>query len=218
MKFNKTQLAFNNWKKKFSKKYKILKTKKLFNISRNNHNVATGYDIEFLNDSGHKIKRYIIMQGLAVQIVPLIFCTTNKKFYTIVVEQIRIGSEKKTYEFPSGSYNNLDETLKKTALREIKEELNLKIKSRDLIKLNKKPVLMQPVNSYLKCHFYYFYLKMSKKKLENLNNLKTGVSEENEYCFSKVFELNKVNNFMNDSIIIGLKLLEKKIKLIKKNL
>ena len=67
---------------------------------------------------------------------------------------------------------------------------------------------MQPVNSYLKCHFYYFYLKMSKK-LENLNNLKTGVSEENEYCFSKVFELNKVNNFMNDNIIIGLKLLEK---------
>ena len=113
-------------KKNFQKNIKFLKQKNFFNISRNNHNVATGYDIEFLNDSGHKIKRYIIMQGLAVQIVPLIFCTTNKKFYTIVVEQIRIGSEKKTYEFPSGSYNNLDETLKKTALREIKRRIKFK--------------------------------------------------------------------------------------------
>ena len=57
MKFNKTQLAFNNWKKNFQK-YKIEK-KKTFNISRNNHDVATGYDIEFLNDLAIKL-RYII--------------------------------------------------------------------------------------------------------------------------------------------------------------
>ena len=40
-------LPYKIWKKGFSKKYKIIKSKKLFEISRNSHNVARGYDIKF---------------------------------------------------------------------------------------------------------------------------------------------------------------------------
>ena len=209
-------LPYKIWKKGFSKKYKIIKSKKLFEISRNSHNVARGYDIKFKLNNSKIIERYIIIQGLSVQIVPIIFCTSNKKYYTILVKQLRIGSQKSICEFPSGALSYKDNNLKDAALREIKEELNLKIDTKKLLKLSEKPVIMQPVNSYLKCQFFYFKLKMTLKNLKKLDNVKTGVENQNEFCISKVIKLKSVDNMMNDSSLIAMRLLNKKLKLNKK--
>ena len=217
MKNNKEiDLPYKIWKSGFLKKYKIIKSKKLFEISRNGHNVARGYDIKFKLSNSKIIERYIIIQGLSVQIVPIIFCTSNKKFYTILVKQLRIGSQKSICEFPSGALSYKDNNLKDAALREIKEELNLKVDSKKLLKLSEKPVIMQPVNSYLKCQFFYFKLKMTLKNLKKLDNVKTGVENQNEFCISKVIKLKSVDNMMNDSSLIAMRLLNKKLKLNKK--
>lgn len=214
----KLDLPFLKWKKNFIKKYKIINSKKLFEISRNNHDIARGYDIKFKINSSKIIERYIIIQGLSVQIIPLIFCTTDKKYYTILVKQIRVGAQKSICEFPSGALNPKDKSYKTAALRELEEELNLNIDPKKLFKLSTKPVIMQPVNSYLKCQFFYFKLKKSLKQLKKLNNIKTGVEKQNEFCISKVIKLKKIDNLMNDSSLIGMRLLEKKIRFNKKNL
>ena len=205
------------WKKNFEKNFKILKSSKLFEISRNGHNIARGYDIKF-KASSKIIERYLIVQGLSVQIIPLIFCSTDKKYYTILVKQIRIGAHKNICEFPSGALSESDKNFKSAAVREVKEELNIKINQKQLIKLSDKPVIMQPVNSFLKCQFFYFVLKMSSKSLKKLNNIKTGVANQNEFCISKVTKLKKIDYMMNDSALIGMRLLEKKVKIKKKNL
>ncbi len=214
----KKDLPFLKWKKSFKKKFRILKIRKLFEISRNQHNVARGYDIEFLLDKKNKIKRYLIVQGLSVQIVPLIFCTTNKSYYTIMVKQIRIGSEKQIPEFPSGAMGYNDKNFREAAKREIQEELKLNISLNKILKLSSQPVIMQPVNSYLKCQFFYFKLNMSLKNLNKLNDIKTGIENQNEFCISKVIKLKKVLNMMNDSSLIGIKLLEKKLNISIKDL
>ena len=209
-------LPYRIWKADFSKKYKIIKSKKLFEIKRNGHNVARGYDIKFKLSNSKIIERYIIIQGLSVQIVPIIFCTCEKKYYTILVKQLRIGAQKSICEFPSGALGYKDKNLKHAALREIKEELNLKLDPKKLFKLSEKPVIMQPVNSYLKCQFFYFKLKMTLKNLKKLDNVKTGVENQNEFCISKVIKLKTVDNMMNDSSLIIMRLLYKKLKLNKK--
>tara|TARA_Y100000590_G_scaffold461569_1_gene623472 strand:- start:2017 stop:2676 length:660 start_codon:yes stop_codon:yes gene_type:complete len=212
----KIDLPYEIWKKGFSKKFKIVKSKKLFEISRNNHNIARGYDIKFRFNKSKIIERYIIIQGLSVQILPIIYCTTNKKYYTILVKQLRIGAQKSICEFPSGSLSYKDKNFKHAAIREIKEELNLQIKPQKLLKLSEKPIIMQPVNSYLKCQFFYFKLKMTLKNLKKLDNIKTGVANQNEFCISKVIKLKKIDKIMNDSSLIAMRLLEKKLRINKK--
>lgn len=212
----KIDLPYQIWKRGFSKKFKIVKSKKLFEISRNNHNVARGYDIKFRLNKSKIIERYIIIQGLSVQIVPIIFCTTDKKYYTILVKQLRIGAQKSVCEFPSGALSYKDRNLKDSALREIREELNLRIDAKKLLKLSEKPIIMQPVNSYLKCQFFYFKLKMTLKNLKKLNNIKTGVANQNEFCISKVIKLKKIDKMINDSSLIVMRLLDKKLRLNKK--
>ena len=202
----KIDLPYQIWKKGFSKKFRIIKSKKLFEISRNNHNIARGYDIKFRFNKSKIIERYIIIQGLSVQIVPIIFCTTDKKYYTILVKQLRIGAQKNICEFPSGALSYKDNNFKDAALREIKEELNLQIEPKKLLKLSEKPIIMQPVNNYLKCQFFYFKLKMTLKNLKKLDNIKTGVANQNEFCISKVIKLKKIDKMMNDSSLIIMRL------------
>ena len=152
--------VFNNWKKEFSKENKILSIKNLFKISRNNKYITRGIDVQFKYNK-KKITRYILLLGKSVQIIPLIFCTTDKKYYSILVEQIRIGAQKKILEFPSGAVDTKDKSLKEACIREIDEELNIKVKKNQLFQLSKYPVIMQPVNSYLKCFFFTFKIKLN---------------------------------------------------------
>lgn len=207
--------VFNNWKKEFSKENRILSIKNLFKISRNNKYIARGIDVQFKYNN-KKITRYLLLLGKSVQIIPLIFCTTDKKYYSILVEQIRIGAKKKILEFPSGSVDTKDKSLKEACIREIDEELNIKVKKNQLLQLSKYPVIMQPVNSYLKCFFFTFEIKLNKVKMLKLHNKKTGVSSDDEYCLSKVLRLKKIDKLMNDSSLLGMALLIKKKKIQKK--
>ena len=202
---------FKIWKKGFSKVNKIYKIKKLFDISRNGHDVAKGYDIKFLSNK-QKIDRYLIVIGNSVQIVPLIYCKTNKTMYTILVEQTRIGSEKKICEFPCGFKSEDDKNLKEAAKREIREELNIEVKNNEIHKLSKVPITIQPVNSFSRCYFFYFNLTLDIQSLKKMNNKITGMAKENEFCKIKVYKLKDLEKMMLDSTIIGLKLLEKKLK------
>ena len=207
--------VFNNWKKEFSQENKILSIKNLFKISRNNKYITRGIDVQFKYNK-KRITRYLLLLGKSVQIIPLIFCTTDKKYYSILVEQIRIGAKKKILEFPSGSVDTKDKSLKEACSRDIDEELNIKVKKKQLFQLSKYPVIMQPVNSYLKCFFFTFKIKLNKVEMLKLHNKKTGVSSDNEYCLSKVLRLKKIDKLMNDSSLLGMALLKKKIKIQKK--
>ena len=135
-----------------------------------------------------------------------------------MVDQIRIGSEKQIPEFPSGAMSYKDKNFKYAAKREIKEELNLDINLNKIFKLSDRPVVMQPVNSYLKCQFFYFKLRMSLNQLKKLNKLKTGIENQKEFCVSKVVKLKDVSKMMNDSSLIGINLLEKKLNISINNL
>lgn len=199
---------FNEWKKSVKNKFYIISFKKLFSISRNEHDIAAGYDIR-VKYKKKTFKRYIIIQGKAVQIIFVILCKENNSLYTLMVEQLRIGSNKKILEFPSGSVR-YGETFKKAAVREVAEETGIEISPTKLKKLS-SPVIMQPVNSYLKCQFYGVFLKMSKIEIKKYNNKKTGEYKKNEICVLKTVKIKDVEKMNNDSSIIGLKLLEKNI-------
>lgn len=143
--------------------------------------------------------------------MPIIFCTSDKKYYTILVKQIRIGAAASTLEFPSGSVEK-NERYIDAAKKEVFEELGIKVSKKKLIKLS-KPILIQPTFSNLKCQFYYFRLNVNKKKLKDFNNLKTGVKSDSETCITVVKRIKDLNKIHNDSILIGSKLIENKLKI-----
>jgi len=203
--------TYDTWKNKIKKKIKKLNIKALFTLYRKKKLFSQGFDIT-LKSNNSSIKRYLIIHKRGVQIVPIIFCTTDKKYYTIMVKQFRIGIGSSTLEFPSGSVEK-NESYQKAAKRELHEELNFKRVK--LIKLF-TPVSIQPVNSNLKCQFFCFKIKMNFANLKKLNNVNTGVYEDLEFCKTKVIRLKKLNKMYMDGSIIGLKLVENKFNLNKK--
>lgn len=200
--------TFYQWKNKIKKKLKI---KTIFKLYREKQLFSQGFDVT-IKFKKSKLKRYLTIHKRGVQIVPIVFCTSDKKYYTIMVKQFRIGTGRSTLEFPSGSVEKKESYLK-AAKRELYEELN--IKKTKLIKLF-SPIPIQPVNTNLICQFFCFKLRMNLVNLKKLNNLKTGVHNDYEFCKTKVVRLKKLNKMYMDSSIIGLKLVENKFNLNKK--
>jgi len=200
--------TFYQWKNKNKKKLKI---KTIFKLYRKKQLFFQGLDVT-IKFNKSILKRYLTIHKRGVQIVPIIFCTSDKKYYTIMVEQFRIGTGRPTLEFPSGSVEK-NESYLKAAKRELYEELN--IKKTKLIKLF-SPISIQPVNTNLICQFFCFKLRMNLINLKKLNNLKTGIHDDQEFCKTRVIRLEKLNKMYMDSSIIGLKLIENKFNLNKK--
>jgi hypothetical protein len=97
-------------------------------------------------------------EGDSVVIIPVLKLKNKKKLMTILVKQFRLAVGSETLEFPSGNVNN--NLYKNQALKEIFKETGLKIKKKNLIKLNNKPIFMLPSNNFARVNFYYFIKKI----------------------------------------------------------
>ena len=203
--------SFNSWRRNFKAKFKIKKITKIFDLYRNNKIFYQGVDINFKDRNNEIFRRFLFIHKKGVQIIPIIFCKTDKQYYTILVRQIRVGAANETLEFPSGSVEK-DETYSDAAKKEVLEELGISLKKKNLKKIF-KPLIIQPTFCNLTCQFFYFKLKLTKKKLLTFNNIQTGVRSDNETCTTVVKKIKDLNNLYYDSILIGLKLIEKKLKI-----
>lgn len=205
---------FSHWKKRLSKNnVKILDLKKKGQINRKLKKSLL-YDVK-LKLHKTSIIRSISIENDGIAIIPLI--NVNGKYYTLLVEQFRICNGKYILEFPSGS-NEKNKNIKKQCSQEIFEELSLKIKNKEFVKINDKPMpLISSSNSSMVTYFY-FIKKMQFKNLLKLNNLVTGEHKDKEFIKVKVFELKRLKNFANNAnLIIGLFLLSK-LKFLKRHL
>lgn len=203
--------TYEIWKKKFKNKFKIEKIKRIFKLYRNKKIFYQAFDINFSDKKNNKYQRFLLIHKRGVQIIPIIFCTTDKKYYTILVKQIRVGVAGETLEFPSGSVEKKENYID-AAKKEVFEELGILLSKRQLKKLS-KPVIIQPAFCNLICQFFYFKLKATKEKLKNFNNIKTGVKKDNENCVTVVKKIKNLDKLRDGSILIALKLVENKLNI-----
>ena len=131
-------------KKKFKNKFKIEKIKRIFKLYRNKKIFYQAFDINFSDKKNNKYQRFLLIhKERCSNNTNYFFCTTDKKYYTILVKQIRVGVAGETLEFPSGSVKK-----KKIILMQQKkfffEKLGILLSKRQLKKLS-KPVIIQPI-------------------------------------------------------------------------
>lgn len=193
------------WKyllKKNNVKIKNIKYKSI--IKRNNCDFSISTVDSNLIYKGKTYERVVQLEGASVVIIPLLYY--KKKIKTLLVSQFRAPLAGNNFEFPSGSadYKNL----KKSAQKEINEELGIKIDLRNLKKINRKGIFVS-ANNYSKLYYFYFKIKVDKKMLNNFKKNIYGNKSHGEYIKLKLVDFNKfLNNFSSANITVGYSLIK----------
>ena len=204
---------FKSWVSRLKKnKVKILKTKYLFKIWRNNSNwQVLGVDTK-IKVKNNTYYRYAQISPESVTIVPIL--KLEKQFYTMLVSQFRAPAGSYTFEFPAGAINN--GIPKKTAQQEIFEELNLNVEINDIKPLVKKKLYVDPAFSTSSVNYFYFKKKIGIKFLEKFKNKKTGINKDGEFLKLKIVKFNNVLKYANNtSAVAALALCKKNEKIFK---
>ncbi|MFL2886617.1 MAG: hypothetical protein ACJZ4H_01235 [Candidatus Pelagibacter sp.] len=197
--------AYLEWKyllKKNNVKIKNIKYKSI--IKRNNCDFSISTVDSNLIYKGKTYERVVQLEGASVVIIPLLYY--KKKIKTLLVSQFRAPLAGNNFEFPSGSadYKNL----KKSAQKEINEELGIKIDLRNLKKINRKGIFVS-ANNYSKLYYFYFKIKVDKKMLNNFKKNIYGNKSHGEYIKLKLVDFNKfLNNFSSANITVGYSLIK----------
>jgi hypothetical protein len=201
---------FNLWKKNLKKNHcKLINYKKIGEVFRKKENdfIVSLYDT-YIKNKTTKVNRYITIVKPSVIIVPIIYF--SKEVYTMLVSQIRVYDGKEILEFPAGG---IDFGVKPidAAINELKEELHLSLKKRDIKYLHSSPIMTEPSCTSGASYFFYFKLKVDKKFINKFHLKKTGnkfVGEETKIIIKKINNLYYCNSA---SIHVGLNLVRKYI-------
>ncbi len=205
------KVNFKKWYK-LIKKNKVIfhQIKKIGEIDRDKNEFATSLIDTKITFRKKTITRAIHLEGDSVVVVPII--KSNKKIKTIMVKQFRVPIGKLNLEFVSGGVDN--NRFKTAAIREVKEELNIDIKNKDLIELNKGKISLMPGNNFARAKFFAFIYNAKNIEINKFKSLRTGNNKNGEYLKTVVKDFNEIKSLKTASVIISLKLLQDK-KLIK---
>ena len=90
---------------------------------------------------------------------------------------------KEILEFPAGAIDQ-GSSPEKIALQEIKEELGINLKKKNLKKLYNKYIILDSASTTGKSYYFYFILKKDKLFLNSLNKKITGIQNEGEKYYT----------------------------------
>ena len=198
---------FDEWYKLIKKNnIKFHHIKKIGEINRDKNEFATSLIDTKITLKKRTITRAIHLEGDSIVVIPII--RLNKKIKTIMVKQFRVPIGKFNLEFVSGGVNN--NRFKTAAIREVREELNLDIKSKDLIELNKGKIFLMPGNNFARAKFFAFFYDAKNIDIKKFKSLRTGNNRNGEFLKTVVKDFNEIKSLKTASIIISLKLLQDK--------
>lgn len=181
-------------------------------ISRDQKNLFGVFlDCIFVTPEAQRFKRCIFIRGESVVVVPVLKCIDDGETYTLLVEQWRPVDGLLISEFPGGMLDDMIDEPCSVAVREIQEELSLDVTSDDLVLLSEEPIRLCTSTMDEVTYYYSFTKEVSKEYINDLNNKRTGLHDEDEYIIVKAVKMDMVMEFANANTIIGLKLLEKKL-------
>ena len=202
---------FNLWKKKLKKNNcKLLNYKKVGQILRIKENqfITALYDTTIKRTNCDEITRYITIVKPSVIIVPLLYL--DHQVYTMLVSQTRVYDGSEIHEFPAGSIDFGQKPVD-AAINELREELHLNFKRKDLKRPYNKPIMIEPSCTSNVSYFFYFKMNIKKQFLKKFHLKKTGDKLHGEKIKIKIKKINQIHNFNSASIHVGLNLVKKYI-------
>lgn len=213
IKLLKKSYKYKNWTQKMtSEGFKFVKENIYAVLSRNGRGLFTAFlDYELKMPDGENCPRQILLKGDSAIVIPLFHCTEDNQYYTLFVEQRRIGmGGEHSLEFPGGMVDE-GQTPQETALKELREELGIQVQMDELSLLFPSPLYVCTSMLDERIYFYYFEKEMALKEIMLFDGKHSGVDVENEFLTircKKISEAWKINNVVCSS---ALKLLEENL-------
>ena len=199
---------YKYWIKTIKKNKNILLKKRLVGkVQRKlNDEKISVLDTKIKTKKKEILSRAIILELPSVVIVPVFIIKNKKKFG--VIKQFRISQGKETLEFPAGAIKNSKKI--QSALDEIKEEININLKKKDLKSLSSKPILMMPSYNSSLAYFYYFEKRIDTEMYLKINNSNSGLVELGEKIIIKIIDEKEIKKITTSSVVIGYSLYKNK--------
>ena len=189
---------------------KIDELKILGAISRDEQTLFSAFvDCVMTTPEGNKVPRCLLLRGRSVVIVPVFYCEEEEVF-TLMVQQRRPVDGEFALEFPGGLIEAKECEPIQVAVREIQEELDLHVIETEIKPLCEKPVKVCASMMDEMVHFFYFEKQCSISWLQSYQDRITGHHDDGEYLTVQIIRMTEVATLLNSSVLVGLKLLEKK--------
>jgi 8-oxo-dGTP pyrophosphatase MutT (NUDIX family) len=149
----------------------------------------------------------IILSGASVAVVPLIRSQNDRKLYTLLVEQPRIGAGKLTLEYPAGMADDSTD-FRGVAVRELEEECGLRATEEELIDIGEQFTPFEKFAIFPERFdevISVFALKrvMTEEEIRAIDRKQGGVDEE-EQIVTKVVEFETVPNITTEGATLGI--------------
>lgn len=159
--------------------------------SREGELVFAFFLIEYFDEEQKEKRNIIFYRRDAVGVLLILKNKATGDKYVVLVEQLRAPSGQKLLEIPAGTIENNDDPLE-TAVREVEEEVTLKIAQKDL------HFLIQYFPSSGACtekiNLYYCELELSEQEIASLAGRSAGLKEEGESTRVMIFPLASFNS------------------------
>ena len=133
--------------------------------------------VEYLDEEKREKSSVIFYRSDAVAVFLVLKDRDTKKRYVALVEQLRVPAGQKLLEIPAGIVES-EEDDQKTAVREIKEEVDIEIAQKDLRFMGR--YFFSPGACPEKVALYSCQLTFSHQEIELLEGRLTGLKEEGE--------------------------------------
>lgn len=167
--------------------------------TRRNHNGEVLFSLLMLNAStpeGNKIPPICFLKGEVVTVLVCLIDRSTREKYLLLVRQRRIAEGALTYEHPAGMVDNT-QTPSEVAVREIFEETGISIDENQLRAVLNNRRLFPSTGTSDECMYLFFTeLELEREEIRALDELKTGVDDENITTLVLPFEEahRKMNN------------------------
>lgn len=154
--------------------------------NKNKELVFALFRVEYLDDEDNTRSVVIFYRSDAVAVFLVLKDRITKKKYVALVEQIRVPAGQKLLEIPAGSVESDDDFLT-TAVREIEEEVTLKIAQSDLKFLGQYILSPGACNEVIA--LYACELTLTGTEIKSLEGRWAGLKEEGENIKVRLFPL-----------------------------
>lgn len=142
---------------------------------------------EIKDKEGHRIPGITFIRGNSVSVMLNIKNTDTNEDYVALVVQGRVPiATANCFESPAGMMDE-EENIVGVAIKEVEEELHMKIEAKNLIPLTE--VYTSPGGQDEKISIFAYEHKMTQKEIDLLNGKRTGEEGSNEKIKVKIIPL-----------------------------
>ncbi|CAN8238014.1 unnamed protein product [Cochlearia groenlandica] len=145
------------------------------------------------NETGHKVPGIVFARGPAVAVLILLDSLDDGETYAVLTEQVRVPTGKIVLELPAGMLDDDQGDFVGTAVREVEEEISIKLKKEDMVDLTAfldpstgHRIFPSPGGCDEEMSVFLYRGQVDQDTIRQLQGKETGLREHGEFIKVRV--------------------------------